>query len=135
MLTRRQEDTSFLFRLGIHMPHLTNQVGRHFFPEKFSFKSFSSETITIPSLSWYIKSRWGTLLAYLGYMGKCRWIWFFGLAVLNRVYILNCLCPKQVRPRVGQSVLCQMKGVVHVFSNQHIFKCSVSLIKDEANEN
>ena len=23
-------------------------------------------------------------------------VWFFGLAVLNRVYNLTCLCPKQV---------------------------------------
>ena len=24
-------------------------------------------------------------------------VWFFGLAVLNRVYNLTCLCPKQVK--------------------------------------
>ena len=37
------------------------------------------------------------VLPYLGYTGTCRWIayGFFGLAVLNRVYNLTCLCPKQ----------------------------------------
>ena len=35
---------------------------------------------------------------YSGYTGTCRWTGygFFGLAVLNRVHNLTCLCPKQV---------------------------------------
>ena len=35
-------------------------------------------------------------------------IWFFGLAVLNRVCNLTCLCPKQVRT-------CPKKGMVLLF--------------------
>ena len=42
------------------------------------------------------RSRGGTALFGLyGYLPLDR-VWFFGLAVLNRVYNLTCLCPKQV---------------------------------------
>ena len=35
------------------------------------------------------------LFGLYGYVPLDR-VWFFGLAVLNRVYNLTCLCPKQV---------------------------------------
>ena len=40
----------------------------------------------------------GRVFPYFGYAGTCRWTGhgFFGLAVLNRVYSLTCLCPEQV---------------------------------------
>ena len=31
-------------------------------------------------------------------------VWFFGLAVLNRVYNLTCLCPKQVNELICQEL-------------------------------
>ena len=39
----------------------------------------------------------GGALPCLGYTGTCRFTGygFFGLAILNRVYNLTCLCPKQ----------------------------------------
>ena len=40
----------------------------------------------------------GGVLPYLGYMGLAAGQGMvFGLAVLNRVYNLTCLCPKQVK--------------------------------------
>ena len=44
----------------------------------------------------------GGVLIYLGYTGTCPLdrVWFFGLAVLNRVFNLTCLCPKPVLNRV-----------------------------------
>ena len=35
---------------------------------------------------------------------------------------------------VGHSVLCQMEGVGHVFSNHHILKCSYVLFGQSLNE-
>ena len=35
------------------------------------------------------------LFGLYGYV-PLDWVWFFGLTVLNRVYSLTCLCPKQV---------------------------------------
>ena len=32
-------------------------------------------------------------------------VWFFGLAVLNRVYNLTCLCPKQVKTCLKQGMV------------------------------
>ena len=42
------------------------------------------------------------LFGLYGYVPLDR-VWFFGLAVLNRVYNLTCLCPKQVKtcPKQG----------------------------------
>ena len=34
-------------------------------------------------------------------------VWFFGLAVLNRVYNLTCLCPKQVKTCPKQGMVLQ----------------------------
>ena len=49
----------------------------------------------------------GGVLPYLGYTGTCRWIGFFGLADLNRVCNLTCLCPKQVKACPKQGMVLQ----------------------------
>lgn len=49
-------------------------------------------------LSWYTKLPGGGVIPLFGLYGYAPLdrVWFVGLAILNRVYNLSCLCPKQV---------------------------------------